>query len=519
MDQSTDEELKIVVRKNVYYVSKKFICSVVPYFEKIFCDDLLKPKENKVELDFDEHNFDSVLNWIHCGSFLIQLEDVIDIFEVADHLMISDRLFKPCLKYFQDNFNIEHIPLFLSKVTKTTKLINLQVIDNFICRHFLLIANTNIFLQYPVETVEHILKLDLMIYSEYQVFEAIIRWVNKRTGSRKRLLPRLLNCVRWSFMDPVDVTKIKNAKLIKGLSNLDSIISPDCEYGFNRSKQNFFISIDRIDDSNLTINVFDTELFRLPIGAFTQDDSISLGFIPRENISDIVFDSGRKGIRIDWSKKTFRWLDMEGDNENRYNQLTNIIVKFLTQSGSLACYLEEKDTKPNLYSTHGVFLESVNKYIAIGKTEDEKKWCGHFPVVPPDWCYFDKKPDQSFHATILDKVVYILTEELEFIQFNHETRSFNKSYPFKGQKWSFNDLILTSQQSKDDKVILVNKSSGKIHVYLINQEKWIEKYRIMNVNFYSDSSNAPANQLIAFASTFLQTKYIKPLYKRKFCDL
>ncbi|XP_015783748.1 uncharacterized protein LOC107361431 [Tetranychus urticae] len=519
MDQSTDEELKIVVRKNVYYVSKKFICSAVPYFEKIFCDDSLKPKENKVELDFDEHNFDSILNWIHCGSFLIQLEDVIDIFEVADHLMISDRLFQPCLNYFQNNFKIEHIPVILSKVTKNTKLINSEVIGNFICRHFLLIANTNIFLQYPVETVEHILKLDLMIYSEYQVFEAIIRWVNKRTGSRKRLLPKLLNCVRWSFMDPVDVTKIKSNKLIKGLPNLDSITSPDCEYGFNRSKQNFFISIDRIDDSNLTINVFDTELFRLPIGDFTRDDSISLGFIPGEHISDIVFDSGRKGIRIDWSKKTFRWLEMEEDDDNRYGQLTDIILKFLTQSGSLACYLEEKDTKPNLYGTQDTYLESVDKYIAIGKTTDEKKWFGLFPVGPPHWCCTYEEPDQSFHATILDKVVYILTEELEFIQFNHETRSFNKSYPFKGQKWSLNDLILTSQQSKDDKVILVNKSSGKIHVYLINENKWIEKYRSMNVNFYYDSSNARANQLIAFASTFLQTKYIKPLYKRKFCDL
>ncbi|XP_015783206.2 uncharacterized protein LOC107361001 [Tetranychus urticae] len=516
--QNLDEELKIIVRKNVFYVSKKFICSSVPYFEKMFCSNLLESKENKVELDFDEEIFDIILNWIHSGLLILQMDNVIKCYNLADYLMIDETLLRPWYSYFHEKFTIKHLPIVLPQVTKVSKFMNSETIDYFICRHFLKIINTNVFLDYPVETVEYILKLDLMVYSEYQVFESIMKWVSKEY-SREELLPQLLNCVRWSFMDPVDVTKIKGRLdgLIKGLSNLDSIISSDCEYGFNRTKQNFFVSLLKLANSKLRVNVFDNELSFFPIGDFTQDNTMTLDFFHEENISDILFDSRRKGIRIDWSKKTFRWLDSKVEEIN-YEKLHHIITQFFNLS-VFHCYLEAPDSKPSspIIIEESLLFESVDQYIVIGKTRDEKRWYGRFPALPIGWTNYDDK--RTFHVTILDKVVYILTRQLQFIQFDCETKCFNKSEPFKDKKWNFNDLILTSHQTNDDKVILVNKSSGKFYVYLINQKKWIKKYRIKIVNFGSSNSNVNSNELIAFTSTFLQMKNIKPLYRRIFTSL
>ncbi|XP_025016393.1 uncharacterized protein LOC107361457 [Tetranychus urticae] len=516
--ENCDDELKIVNRNREYYVSKKLICSSVPYFEKMFCCDLLESKENKVELDFDERAFDAVLDWVHSGSFCIQMNYVISFYEAADYLMINDGLLEPCLSYFNENFTIEHLPSVLKQVSKVSKLTSSGSINNIICRYFLMIVNTNVYLNYPVETVEAILKLDLMVHSEYQIFESIMKWVNKRANYRKGLLRRLLNCVRWSFMDPVDISKIKNDELIKTLTqmDLDAFIPSNTEYGFNRCKQSFFVSIHQMDYKTLRIKVLDNKLFCFSIGHFIQENTMSLEFVHEEHTSDILFDSGTKGIRIDWDKKIFRWLDFKVAGKTYYSQLRKFIVEFWIEESS--CYLEDKDAElpDDITSEERLFLESDGKFIVIGEPLVKQKWFGIFPALHESWFNNYEDHSHSFKATVLDKVVYILTEDLEFIQFNYETKSFDKSKPFKDEKWDLNDLILTSHQTNDDKVILVNKSSGKLHYFCIKQKKWIEKYRIMNVNFCSNSSNVYVDKLITFTSTFLPIKNIKPLYRQSF---
>ncbi|XP_015783190.2 kelch-like protein 6 [Tetranychus urticae] len=510
-DENCDTKLQIVNRKRKYNVSKKFICSSVPYFEKMFSCDSSDSKKKKFEMDFDEHAFDALLDWIHSGFFFIQMNYVIDFYEAADYLMIKDSLLKLCLSYFHDNLTIEHLPAVLKQVTKLSKLINSGSIENLICRHFLMITNTGIYLDYPVEIIEAILKLDLMVYSEYQVFESIMKWVNYGVDARKALLPQLLNCVRWSYMDPNDIFKIKDDAFIKTLQNLDFVKSSSVE--FKRTNQNFFISIHQADTPKLRIRAFDNEFFCFTIGNFSQDDSMSLEFVHGEHISDILFDSGTKGIRIDWLKQTFRWLDFKVAGKTYYSKLMKFFVEFRVDDTD--CYLEDKEAKlpDSITAEESLILESNGKFIVVGKTKDEKKWFGLFPVKRPNWFNNFEDHEHSFQATVLDDVVYILTKNLEFIQFNIKTRSFDKSEPFKEHEFNFDDLILTSQQTKDDKVILVNKSTGKVYSFCINQKEWIEKCCIMNGNFCFDSSCASVDKLISFTSAFLPIKNIYPLYE------
>ncbi|XP_015783604.1 uncharacterized protein LOC107361312 [Tetranychus urticae] len=514
-EDGNNEKLKIINRKRKYNVSKKLICSSVPYFEKMFCCDLLESKRSKVELDFDEHVFDAILDWIHSESFFLQMENVISFYEAADYLMINERLFQPCLAFFHENFTIKHLPVVLPQVTRVSKILTSGAINNIICRYFLMIANTEIFLNYPVETVEAILKLDLMVYSEYQIFESIMKWVNEYVGPRKELLPQLLECVRWSFMDPDDICKVKANELIKMLPNFDAVTFENDETGFDRSKQNFFVSIHQRDTSTLRIKAFDDDFFCFTIGDFTQDDSMSLKFIHGEHISDILFDSGTKGVRIDWVKKTFRWLDFKVAGKTYYSDLIKFLVKFSDNLSYNSCCLDDKDVKlpASISSEDRLLLESNGKTILIGKTLDKMKWFGLFPAKHKSWFngYRDRKT--YFQATVLDNVVYILTKDLEFIQFDRETKCFDKREPFKDEKWDFNDLILTSHQTNDDKVILVNKRSGKVHIFCLDEDEWIEKYCIMNVNFCSNNSGSSIAKLIAFTSTFLPMNVIEPLYE------
>ncbi|XP_025016355.1 uncharacterized protein LOC112538487 [Tetranychus urticae] len=519
VDQNCGDELIIVNRRCEYCVSKKFICSVVPYFRKLFSSDELESKENKVTLDFDEHAFDALLNWIHTELFIIQMDYVISFYEAADYLMISKLLFKPCFEYFHNNFTIKYLPVVLLQIKKSSKLITPGAVNSFICRHILKIAATDTFLEYPVETVEHIFKLDLMIYSEYQVFQSIMKWVNKNVDSRKEFLSSLLKFVRWSFMDPVGLSKVKKNELIKALRSFDSILSSKSDCGFNRTKQNFFVSIQELDDhSKLRINIFDKDLFSLPIGDFTEDRTMPTQFVHGESISDILFNTGRRCIRVDWVKKTFYRLDSE-HYKPYYPKIHKLIVNFQDDRSQYSCYLDAKATAlgDEIPSNSYLLVEYNDGFVYIGETCRETQYFGIFPATDSrQFNKYNNNYDFEFQATILDKILYVFTSDRDFFQFNMETRSYKKIKLFEdGEDLSAKHIILTSLYTEDDKIILID-NPGKFYVYCIKQKKWFEKYEFFNVDPNSNDSYKGVDKLIAFTSTFLPMKNIKPLFRRDF---
>ncbi|XP_015783789.1 uncharacterized protein LOC107361469 [Tetranychus urticae] len=577
-----DDQLTIINRSKTYHVSKKFMCSSIPYFEKMFCCDLLETRESKVELDFDEYSFDCVLNWIHSDSVQIKMESVIHLANVADYLMLNDDLSKDCYSYFHANFTIKHLPVVIPQVTKTSKLINSGALNTFICRHFLKIIKTSIFLDYPVETVEYICRLDLIISSEYQVLEAIIDWINVEAVSRKKHHPRLLRCIRWCYAGTDVSSKLEKFSLIATVQDIDKILcSPDnCKLrcALNRTEQCFIMSIQKIDDTRLSLKLLQLEQFWLPIGYFTLDDSLSLEFVHGENISDVLFDCGTKGVRIDWDVKKFRWLNFK--SEGSYYRQINKLITISQISKSSICYLQDDsdvfsdDPFPKIFNGFGVnvgtnipftfsapsavpnnptiindnlnnqpqmespksstrvlvslesaemsLLESDGKFIVIGKTKD-KKFFSLFPVRHPEWFkaeYYGNYDQRSFIATVLGSNIFILTQKLKFIQFNYETKSFKKTKPFKDGALKFGNLTLNSRQQNDDIIVLIDKSSGKIHIFNIVSQSWIEtgqiKNRKLNTTSQQDcTSNLNNGLLMSLTTVFLPLDKIKPCFKRK----
>ncbi|XP_015783795.1 uncharacterized protein LOC107361473 [Tetranychus urticae] len=628
------DELTIINRSKTYHVSKKFICSSIPYFEKMFCCDLLEAKENTVQLDLDEHSFTCILNWIQSDSLQIKMENIIALFDVADYLMLND-LSNDCYSYFHANFTIEHLPIIIPQVTKTSKLINSGALNTFICRHFLKIVKTSKFLNFPVETVEYICKLDLMISSEYQVLEAINDWIKVKADDRKKYLLRLLKCIRWCYAETDISSKIMEVPYIATIQDIKEILcSPgNCKLKCTskRSDQCLLVSIQKIDDMVLSLRVLQSQSW-LPVGIFNLDDSMSLELVHGENISDVLYDCGTKGVRIDWESKKFCWLNFESD-KSYYLQINKLIVCSQIASSKI-CYVENSreefadpfielfrlhslpKNNPTLFPNRGsrdrddaapgreqpnreepageqpgrddleivwgdeprnnrrmgfaerasyfsnlawdlfdpnnarriesinfsagqfyptirfnrrsstrqvtasvtakddgrLLLESEGKYIVVGKSNVEKFYA-LFPVRNHEWFKvknYVNYDERSFIATVLGPNIFILTTKLKFIQFNYKTQAFKKTAPFKGSELKFLDLIITSRQDNDNKIVLIDKSCGKIHIFNIDSQTWTET----SISNRAPKQNDPKDCIMTATSVFLPLNKTKNYFRR-----
>uniref|UniRef100_T1JY82 BACK domain-containing protein n=1 Tax=Tetranychus urticae TaxID=32264 RepID=T1JY82_TETUR len=485
----TDDQLKIVNRSMTHTISKKIIRKV-PYFERMLSHDVLESKENKVELDFDEKAFKSFLNWIRFDSAIIDMKYVITLCNISDYFGMN-YLMQECTEYFRKRFSIEHLATVIPQVTENCMLINSDTLNAFICRHFLKIANTSVWLSYPVETIEYICALDLMIYSEYQVFQAIARWVHFNAYSRKCHLGRLLRLVRWCHLKEKDLSEIKENELFKSSGFEPKSCLPskhNCDCFFNRVKQNCFIIIEKLNGTDLRITVLGNNFLFLFNRVIKLDESISPNLLHDEHISDILYHSGRKAIRIDWNRNEYRFF-----NEKDFRS-------YLFSTCRL--YTIRDTTDARLIYTHGHDEEFEFWLTKIMQSGDEimRNSRLHDTLI-------------KLRVTVLSSNIFILTNKLEFGMFNIRHKHFKKIELPKlddGYEFEYESLFLTSSVDHADRVFLIDQSTEKAFCLNITNQEWsligglfIDPYPTANSGRSCGYSLRESNKLITLTPAFL----------------
>uniref|UniRef100_T1JY86 BACK domain-containing protein n=1 Tax=Tetranychus urticae TaxID=32264 RepID=T1JY86_TETUR len=500
-----DDQLTIVNRSMEHRISKKLIRKI-PYFESMLSHDVLESKENKVILDLDEKTFKLILDGLDCDYSFIKMDNVINLCTMTDYLgmeWVSDE----CLKYFHDKFTIENLPVIIPQVTTTSKCINSGELNAFICRHFLKITNLYIdkgnrywdrkifWLEFPIETIEYICALDLMIYSEYQVFDSISYWIRKAIDSRKCYFERLLKLVRWCHLNEQDLSKIKENELFKSSGFEPIFCSPrkvNCDCTFNRTKQNYFFMIEELDGTDLRIKVLDHDFLQLVNRVIQLDDSITSRLLHDEHISDVVLDSGRQIIRIDWIQNKYRLFDPS----DYYIEIFDRCI--IEKSQDAEHYLRLSKTGNGCS-----FFDDNQKFSLISMEEGYLRW-----FLRPNPESFEKFDEHSFLVTVLNNDIYLLSSDLTFIKlkvFNSD-KELKLDYRYKSlnKKWEFKNLILTSSQANDDRVILVDKASKDFICFNVNTSDWSSIGRLINCYSPEDSK-----KLFSFTSAFLSLNTIE----------
>uniref|UniRef100_T1JY99 BTB domain-containing protein n=1 Tax=Tetranychus urticae TaxID=32264 RepID=T1JY99_TETUR len=474
----TKDQLIIVNRSKDHKISKQLIRKV-PYFEKMLSLDLKESKESKVVLDFDSKALQSFLDWLILGNIFIEMDYVINLCNMIDYFGIKDHLVQDFNNYFNDNFSIEHLPVVIPQVTPVSKLMNSSHLNAFICRYFTKIIDTTIWLDYPIETIDYMCSLDLMIHSEYQVFDAIMKWIKAKVASRKCYIERLLKLVRWCHSEDKDLPKMKEQ--VRSLncqpSKLSSFRKRDCDLTCNRTKQEYFIEIYHLNATSLRIIISDSNFYPLIEQVIKLNNSMTIDVLHVEHVSDVFFDSGKEGIRIDWKRNEYRLLAAY-----EYKALCVKIHNCIQEKNMYGALLFEAREK---------FLLIRNNYLLVCLPANAELIFKNF-----------QGEGRYFRATILGDNIYIVDHYADFIKFNIYTneKTVIGCEKFKN-RLTFDNLLITSRKANDDRVFFIDKSSKDAFCFNVNTQQWSSMGRIINRKFsiVQDSTN----KLLTLNSTFI----------------
>uniref|UniRef100_T1KW80 BTB domain-containing protein n=1 Tax=Tetranychus urticae TaxID=32264 RepID=T1KW80_TETUR len=330
-------DITIMNGDNEYRVHKHVLSDAIPYFDKMFSSEFSESTSQVIKLDFPSYAFDLIIEWAYCSKILITEDIAVELFHLADYMDIS-KLTTKCLNSLWNNFSDSPLIDIEHWINEIVTGEGHEIIDGYICSNFLDIVHTNGFLHYAVDTVDYIISLDhLHIDNEIQVFDAIIRWIQKSVERRSHL-PKLLKKVRW-----VEINAVQFMNRINKLSwimhdRTRPVIMAVIELSFYKSlKQihevndfnlkpryelnSFHYAIYRNTDSSIIAHNFNGNYGKI---IFSENRSLPPANFGDSHITEHCMDSDVV-IRIDWKNKTYRLFK---DSDHCYILLFGRLFRF-----------------------------------------------------------------------------------------------------------------------------------------------------------------------------------------------
>ncbi|XP_053203623.1 uncharacterized protein LOC128388259 [Panonychus citri] len=327
---SLNENMKVTIvnRKKSYEISKQKLSSI-PYFVKLFSNSNCAV----IELDLDESSFDNIIEFILDGHLSISIESAFLMMEITDYLGM-DEIKQKYYDFYKSNFNIKLLNEFLDfyEKRKSPEMFADEKLNSFIAKFFLPITRTRAFLKFPVALLERILKLNLVVSSEHQIYEAIKRWIFFNKKARKQYLPQLMKFINFSRLNDEEIKIVASTLKASGFTPdtppskkqppracLPEFCQFDCM--INRQYNKSLVAIYELGKDKINIRRLSKSNLWTKYGQFTRDETMSTSLIEANHIVDIIYACGHKGIRVDLIGKKFKYLEMFGDDDSYYGQV------------------------------------------------------------------------------------------------------------------------------------------------------------------------------------------------------
>ncbi|XP_001949058.2 ring canal kelch homolog isoform X1 [Acyrthosiphon pisum] len=220
-------DVKLKTDDNKIIIAHKVVlASASPYFYAMFTKFSEKNTELVVMREIDSTALQMLVNFIYSGAIEVTKENVQILLQAANILQLQEVKDVCC-----DLLESQLCPKNCIGINATadtydcTKLITSS--ELYIQQHFSEVVGGDEFLSLSSEQVVKLISSDkIIVPSEEEVFESVIRWVKHELGSRKCILPQLMEHVRLPLTSKNYIlNKVVEEPLIKNCLKCKDYIS------------------------------------------------------------------------------------------------------------------------------------------------------------------------------------------------------------------------------------------------------------------------------------------------------
>ncbi|KAJ4925557.1 hypothetical protein JOQ06_018283 [Pogonophryne albipinna] len=223
-DKLVDCVLKI--KDKEFPCHRLVLCACSSFFRSIFLSDLEESKKKEIVLeDVEPGVMGLVLKYLYTCKINVTEQNVQDIFAVANVYQIPS-IFTVCVSFLQKRLSLSNcLAVFRLGLMLDCPRLALSA-RNYACERFQLISRDEEFFQLlPSELAAILANDNLNVETEEAVFEALMKWVSRDTGSREKELPGLLDCIRLRLVSQDYLKeKVEKNELISNNSELQQKI-------------------------------------------------------------------------------------------------------------------------------------------------------------------------------------------------------------------------------------------------------------------------------------------------------
>lgn len=191
-------DVALAVGDKRFPVHRVVLAASCPYFAAMFHSGLAEASRDEVDIhDMTPEVFERLLRFIYTGEILITRDNCQDLLAASNILLLTDVL-QACCDFLQRELHPSNC-VGIFRLAEMHSCTNLKLeAKRFIERRFTEVINEEEFYELPTDALRSFLKSEgLSIDTEFQVFEATMRWILHNVEERRALFFDVLEAVRF----------------------------------------------------------------------------------------------------------------------------------------------------------------------------------------------------------------------------------------------------------------------------------------------------------------------------------
>lgn len=204
-------DLKFIISNKIFHVHRLVMQTCSPYFNALLSFNLKEISTNGIELhEVSENIFELLLNYVYTGTINVDDTLLCDIIVASDYFGFIEITEFYC-KYLCEKLNELNAIDIYKFLSSYFKFYYAEKAKLYLCKNYTNLISTQKFLNIDFVLLIELLKNhNLIVNSEFEIFESVVQWLAYDYENRFGYLKDLLSLIRISSLKSIKITNYLN---------------------------------------------------------------------------------------------------------------------------------------------------------------------------------------------------------------------------------------------------------------------------------------------------------------------